>query len=71
MQNKQPCVVHQLTTRVTAVSSRHERGTWADHGEANALKHSVTDIIRSLNSRDAAEATRAMTEGRPPIFSGQ
>jgi enoyl-CoA hydratase/carnithine racemase len=45
--------------------------TWADHGEAAALAHSVPDIIRLLNSRDAAEAMRAMAEGRPPIFSGQ
>jgi enoyl-CoA hydratase/carnithine racemase len=45
--------------------------TWADHGEAAALKHSVPDIIRLLNSRDAAEAMRAMVEGRPPTFSGQ
>jgi enoyl-CoA hydratase len=45
--------------------------TWADRGEAAALAHSVPDIIRLLNSRDAAEAMRAMAEGRPPIFSGQ
>ena len=45
--------------------------TWADHGEAAALAHSVPDIIRLLNSRDAAEAMRAMAEGRPPNFSGQ
>jgi enoyl-CoA hydratase/carnithine racemase len=45
--------------------------TWADHGEAAALAHSVPDIIRLLNSRDAAEAMRAMAEGRPPVFSGQ
>jgi enoyl-CoA hydratase/carnithine racemase len=44
---------------------------WADHGEAAALKHSVPDIIRLLNSRDAAEAMRAMAEGREPVFSGQ
>ncbi len=45
--------------------------TWADHGEAAALVHSVPDIVRLLNSRDATEAMRAMAEGRPPIFSGQ
>jgi enoyl-CoA hydratase len=45
--------------------------TWADHGESAALAHSVPDIIRLLNSRDAAEAMRAMAEGRQPIFSGQ
>jgi enoyl-CoA hydratase len=45
--------------------------TWADHGEAAALEHSVPDIIRLLNSRDAAEAMRAMAEGRSPIFAGQ
>jgi enoyl-CoA hydratase len=45
--------------------------TWADHGEAAALAHSVPDIIRLLNSRDAAEALRAMADGRPPVFSGQ
>jgi enoyl-CoA hydratase/carnithine racemase len=45
--------------------------TWADHGEAAALAHSVPDIIRLLNSRDAAEAMRAMSEGRLPVFSGQ
>jgi enoyl-CoA hydratase len=45
--------------------------TWADHGEAAALAHSVPDIIRLLNSRDAAEAMRAMAEGRPPQFSGR
>jgi enoyl-CoA hydratase/carnithine racemase len=44
--------------------------TWADHGEAAALTHSVPDIIRLLNSRDAQEAMRAMTEGRPAHFSG-
>jgi crotonobetainyl-CoA hydratase len=36
-----------------------------------ALAHSVPDIIRLLNSRDAAEAMRAMAEGRPPQFSGR
>jgi enoyl-CoA hydratase len=45
--------------------------TWADRGEAAALAHSVPDIIRLLNSRDAAEAMRAMAEGRPPKFTGQ
>jgi enoyl-CoA hydratase len=45
--------------------------TWADHGEAAALKHSVPDIIRLLGSRDAAEAMRAAAEGRMPIFSGR
>ena len=44
--------------------------SWADHGEAVALTHSVPDIIRLLNSRDAQEAMRAMAEGRPPQFSG-
>jgi enoyl-CoA hydratase len=44
--------------------------TWADQGEAAALAHSVPDIIRLLNSRDAAEAMRAMAEGRTPVFSG-
>lgn len=43
--------------------------TWADHGEAAALTHSVPDIIRLLNSRDAQEAMRAMAEGRPAHFS--
>ncbi len=45
--------------------------TWADHGEAAALAHSVPDIIRLLNSHDAQEAMRAMAEGRPAHFSGQ
>ena len=45
--------------------------TWADHGEAAALTHSVPDIIRLLNSRDAQEAMHAMAEGRPAHFSGQ
>lgn len=45
--------------------------TWADHGEATALSHSVPDITRLLNSRDAREAMRAMAEGRPAHFSGQ
>jgi enoyl-CoA hydratase len=45
--------------------------TWADHGEAAALTHSVPDIMRLLNSRDAQEAMRAMAEGRPAHFSGQ
>jgi enoyl-CoA hydratase/carnithine racemase len=45
--------------------------TWADRGEAAALAHSVPDIIRLLNSRDAAEAMRAMAEGRPPKFAGR
>jgi enoyl-CoA hydratase len=44
---------------------------WADHGEAAALARSVPDIIRLLNSRDAAEAMRAMAEQRPPVFSGR
>jgi enoyl-CoA hydratase len=44
--------------------------TWADRGEAAALAHSVPDIIRLLSSRDAAEAMRAMAEGRTPVFSG-
>ena len=45
--------------------------TWADRGDAAAFAHSVPDIIRLLNSRDAAEAMRAMAEGRAPAFSGQ
>jgi enoyl-CoA hydratase len=45
--------------------------TWADHGEAAALARSIPDIIRLLNSGDAAEAMRAMAEGRPPKFSGR
>jgi enoyl-CoA hydratase/carnithine racemase len=44
--------------------------TWADAGEAAALAHSVPDIIRLLNSRDAQEAMRAAEEGRSPTFSG-
>lgn len=44
--------------------------TWADHGEAAALTHSVPDIIRLLNSRDAQEAMRSMAEGRTGNFSG-
>src|SRR5262249_11243735 len=43
---------------------------WADHGEAAALTHSVPDIVRLLNSRDAGEAMRAAAEGRAPNFSG-
>ena len=45
--------------------------TWADHGEAAALALSVPDIVRLLNSRDAAEAMRATSEGRRPQFSGR
>jgi enoyl-CoA hydratase len=45
--------------------------TWADHGEAAALTHSVPDIIRLLNSQDAREAMRAAAEGRAPAFSGR
>jgi enoyl-CoA hydratase/carnithine racemase len=45
--------------------------TWADRGEAAALAHSVPDIIRLLNSRDASEAMRATVEGRPPKFTGR
>jgi enoyl-CoA hydratase len=45
--------------------------TWADSGDAAALTHSVPDIIRLLNSRDAAEAMRAAAEGRAPVFSGR
>jgi enoyl-CoA hydratase len=45
--------------------------SWADHGDAAALTHSVPDIIRLLNSRDAAEAMRAAAEAGAPIFSGQ
>jgi enoyl-CoA hydratase len=45
--------------------------SWADGGDAAALAHSVPDIIRLLNSRDAAEAMRAMAEARPAKFSGQ
>jgi enoyl-CoA hydratase/carnithine racemase len=44
---------------------------WADHGEAAALAHSVPDIVRLLNSHDATEAMRAMSEGRAPRFSGR
>ena len=44
--------------------------TWADLGEAAALNHSVPDIVRLLNSRDAQEAMRAMAEGRQAHFSG-
>jgi enoyl-CoA hydratase len=44
--------------------------TWADAGDAAAFAHSVPDIIRLLNSRDAAEAVRAMKEGRTPVFAG-
>jgi enoyl-CoA hydratase len=44
--------------------------SWADRGEAAALAHSVPDIIRLLNSRDAAEAMRAAAEGRTPVFRG-
>ena len=43
---------------------------WADRGEAAALALAVPDIVRLLNSRDAAEAMRAMSEQRPPTFSG-
>jgi enoyl-CoA hydratase/carnithine racemase len=45
--------------------------TWADGGDAAAFAHSIPDIIRLLNSRDATEALRAMTEGRAPSFTGQ
>ena len=45
--------------------------TWANSGDAAAFAHSVPDIVRLLNSRDAAEAMRALTEGRTPEFSGQ
>jgi enoyl-CoA hydratase/carnithine racemase len=45
--------------------------SWADGGDAAAFAHSVPDIIRLLNSRDAAEAMRAMAEARAPKFSGQ
>ena len=45
--------------------------TWADRGDAAAFVHTVPDIIRLLNSRDATEAMRAMSEGRLPKFSGQ
>jgi enoyl-CoA hydratase len=45
--------------------------SWADGGDAAAFTHSVPDIIRLLNTRDAAEAMRAMAEGRPPVFSGR
>jgi enoyl-CoA hydratase len=45
--------------------------SWADGGDAAAFAHSVPDIIRLLNSRDAAEAMRAMAEGRAPSFSGR
>ena len=45
--------------------------SWADGGDAAAFAHSVPDIIRLLNSRDAAEAMRAMAEGRAAVFSGQ
>jgi enoyl-CoA hydratase/carnithine racemase len=45
--------------------------SWADGGDATAFAHSVPDIIRLLNSRDATEAMRAMAEGRLPRFLGQ
>jgi enoyl-CoA hydratase len=47
-----------------------QANTWADEGDAAAFAHSVPDIIRLLNSRDAAEAMRATIEGRAPVFSG-
>ena len=45
--------------------------TWVDHGDKAALAHSVPDIIRLLNSRDAQEAMRATMEGRAPVFTAQ
>ena len=51
-----------------AIAQAH---TWADSGDAAALAHSVPDIVRLLNSKDAGEAMRAMAEGRQARFSGQ
>jgi enoyl-CoA hydratase len=64
---QQICNAAPLAVRAALAQAQ----TWADHGEAAAFAHSIPDIIRLLNSDDAAEAMRAMTEGRPPNFSGQ
>jgi hypothetical protein len=48
--------------------------TSAVFGQADAFAvaaYIIPDIIRLLNSRDASEALRAMTEGRAPGFTGQ
>ena len=59
---------HRAPLAVQAAMAQAQTG--ADHGEAAALKHSVPDIMRLLNSRDAAEAMHPMVEGRPPALSG-
>ena len=43
---------------------------WAHGGDAAGFARSIPDILMLLQSSDAAEAMRAMREGRPPRFSG-
>lgn len=44
---------------------------WADASDLAGFARSVPDILRLLNSRDAAEAYRGMAEGRAPVFTGR
>jgi enoyl-CoA hydratase/carnithine racemase len=42
---------------------------WADVTDAAGFARSIPDIIRLLNTKDAAESYRAMKEGRAPRFA--
>jgi enoyl-CoA hydratase len=44
---------------------------WAHGGDAAGLARSIPDILMLLQSSDAAEAVRAMHEGRAPDFTGR
>jgi transcriptional regulator GlxA family with amidase domain len=62
---------HRHCSPLAVQAALAQAQTWADGGDAAAFAHSVPDIIRLLNSRDATEAMRAMAEGRAPKFLGQ
>jgi hypothetical protein len=56
------------TTPACGQAATARAQVWADQGEAAALAHSRPDIVRLLNSRNAAEAMGVMSEGRLPVF---
>jgi enoyl-CoA hydratase/carnithine racemase len=44
---------------------------WRDEGDATAIARIVPDIMRLLNTEDAAEVLRAHVENREPVFHGR